>query len=97
MAHRLSRQAESDLADIWHYIASESGSVEVADLFIDSITSRFLLLADHPYVGRLRDDLRPGLRSFPLGQYVIIYRIDGADVLVLHVLHSRRDIGNILE
>jgi len=43
-----------------------------------------------------RDDLRPGIRSIPVGEYVIFYRRDGEDVLVLHVLHGRRDIGSIL-
>ena len=75
-----------------YHIARDSGSIEIADRLIDSITDRFFLLGNHPNVGRLRDDLRPGLRSFPVGQYVIIYRIDGIDVLILHVVHGRRDI-----
>ncbi len=79
MAHRLAPQVEFELDDIWYYIARDSGSAEIADRLIDSITDRFHLLADHPYVGRLREDLRAGLRSFPVGQYVIIYRIDDSD------------------
>ena len=75
----------------------ESGSIEIADRLIDSITDRFYLLASHPYVGRLREDLRPGLRSFPVGQYIVIYRIDQTDVLILHVLHSHRDILRIFD
>lgn len=92
MAHRLASQVEFELDDIWYYVARESGSTEIADRLIDSITDRFFLLANHPYVGRLREDLRPGLRSFPVGQYVIIYRIEDTDVLILHVLHSHRDV-----
>lgn len=95
MTHRLASQVEFELDDIWYYVARESGSVEIADRLIDSITDRFFLLANHPYVGRLREDLRPGLRSFPVGQYVIIYRIEDADVLILHVLHSHRDVQRI--
>lgn len=95
MAHRLASQVEFELDDIWYYVARESGSIEIADRLIDSITDRFFLLANHPYVGRLREDLRPGMRSFPVGQYVIIYRIEDADVLILHVLHSHRDIQRI--
>lgn len=95
MAHRLASQVEFELDDIWYYVARESGSIEIADRLIDSITDRFFLLANHPYVGRLREDLRPGLRSFPVGQYVIIYRIEDADVLILHVLHSHRDVQRI--
>ena len=37
---------------------------DVADRFLDSLTSRFLLLTQHPYLGRKRDDdLRPGVCS----------------------------------
>ena len=43
---------------------------------------------------RARDeDLRPGLRSFPVGEYVIIYRIQDEDVLILRVLRGSRDIA----
>lgn len=48
MAHRLAPEVETELDDIWYYIARESGNVEVADRLIDSITDRFFLLARHP-------------------------------------------------
>ena len=95
MPHRLASQVEFELDDIWYYIARESGSTEIADRLIDSITDRFLLLASYPYIGRPREDLRPGLRSFPVGQYVIFYRIEDVDVRILHVVHSHRDIQRI--
>jgi len=70
MGHRRTPQADSDLDGIWYYVASKSGSLEVADRFIDSITERFFLLASHPNIGRARGyDLRPGLRRFPVGEY----------------------------
>jgi len=93
MAHRLAPQAEADLDDIWYYTARQSQSIEIADRVVDSITERFFLLATYPHVGRRRDeDLRPGLRSFPVGEYVIIYRVQGEDVLILRVLRGSRDI-----
>ncbi len=93
MAHRLAPEAEADLDDIWYYIAKESQSVEVADRVIDSIVDRFFLLATYPHLGRRRDeDLRPGLRSLPVGEYVIIYRLEGEDVLILHIIRGSRDI-----
>jgi len=64
MAHRLAPQGEVELDDISYYIARDSNSMEIADRLIDSVTDRFFLLGDHPYAGRLRDDLRPGLRGF---------------------------------
>jgi toxin ParE1/3/4 len=93
MGHLRTPQADSDLDEIWYYIAIKSRSVEIADRLIDSVTDRFFLLASHPNVGRPRDeDLRPGLRSFPVGEYVIIYRIQDEDVLILRVLRGSRNI-----
>jgi len=93
MGHRRSPQVDSDLDGIWYYVASKSGSVEIADRLIDSITDRFFLLASHPNIGRARDeDLIPGLRSFPVGQYIIIYRMGGDDVFILRVLRGSRNI-----
>ena len=70
-----------------------SQSVEVADRVIDWIAERFFLLATYPHLGRRRDkDLRPGLRSLPVGEYVIIYRLEGEDVLILRIIRGSRDI-----
>jgi hypothetical protein len=41
MAHRLAPRAETDLDEIWYYTAKESGSIEIANRLIDSITDRF--------------------------------------------------------
>jgi toxin ParE1/3/4 len=93
MGHVRSPQADSDLDSIWYYVASESGSVEIADRLIDTITDRFFLLANYPNIGRSRDDdLRPGVRSFLVGEYVIIYRLRDEDVLILRVLRGSRNI-----
>ena len=96
MAHYLAPQATADLDDVWYYVAVESRSVEIADRFVDSLTERFFLLAGHPYLGRPRDDdFGIGLRSFPVGEYVIVYLVDGGDVFTLRVVHGRRDLEDV--
>ena len=40
--------------------------------------------------------MRPGLRSFAVGQYVIVYAIDDEDVQILHVFHGSQDIEVLL-
>jgi toxin ParE1/3/4 len=92
MAHRLAPQARADLDVVWNYIVRESGNVAAADGVIDAITERFYLLSQYPRMGRARDDLRPGLRSFAVGEYVIVYAIDDEDVEILYVFHGRQDI-----
>jgi len=93
MAHRIAPQAVADLDDIWLYVARGSGSVEIADQLIDSITERFFLLSGHPYLGRRRDeDLGIGSRSFSVGEYVIVYCVADQEVLILRVVDGRRDL-----
>ena len=93
MPHRVAPAAEAELDDIWYYIAKESDSIEIADRMVDSITDRFFLLARFPHIGRRRDeDLRPGLRSFVVGEYVIIYRVEDGEILILHVIRGSRDL-----
>jgi toxin ParE1/3/4 len=93
MAHRVSPRAEADLDDIWFYTAKESGSIEIANRFIDTITDRFLLLAGFLYIGRSRDeDFGPGCRSLTVGEYVVVYCVEKENVLILRVVHGRRDL-----
>ena len=81
MAHRVAPRAEADLDDIWIHVARESGSIDVATRLIDSITGRFSFLAAFPYAGRARNkDLGAGSRSFVVGEYVIVYCVEGEDV-----------------
>ncbi|HEY5254144.1 MAG TPA: type II toxin-antitoxin system RelE/ParE family toxin [Acidobacteriaceae bacterium] len=93
MSYRLSRRARRDLLQIWNYIAVDSESS--ADRFIDMLIQHFHLLERNPYIGRDRDELRAGYRSFPVGQYLIFYRIMGPGVQIMHVMHSKRDIENL--
>jgi toxin ParE1/3/4 len=98
MAHRVAPRAEADLDDIWFYLARESASMDVATRLIDSITGRFFFLATFPYVGRARDeDFGAGLRSFAIGEYVIVYCVEGADVFILRVVHGRRDLEALFD
>jgi toxin ParE1/3/4 len=93
MEHRVSPSAERDLDEIWFYVAKESGSIEIANRLIDSITDRFFLLTTFPFIGRSRDeDFGLGCRSFSVGEYVIVYEIDAENLLILRVAHGRRDI-----
>jgi toxin ParE1/3/4 len=96
MAHRVVQRAEADLDDIWLYVTKESSSIEIANRLIDTITDRFLALARFPSMGRSRqEDLGPGCRSPAVGEYVIVYCIENEDVLVLRVVHGRRQIEAI--
>ena len=70
--------------------------MDVATRLIDALTSRFYLLSNFPYVGRARDeDFGAGSRSASVGEYVILYCVDGQEILILRVVHGRRDLEEI--
>ena len=92
----ISAEAEADLDDIWLYVAKESQSIERAEVTLDRIAVFFSKLARNPYLGRQRDDLRPGYHSFRVGEYIVFYRVTEAEeVPVLRVIHGKRDLERI--
>ena len=92
---RISPRASSDLIEIWSYIADDS--VANADAFIDKLYQVIQALARQPGSGRHREELAPGIQSFPFGRYIIFYRVVAGAVEIVRVLHGARDIENIFE
>lgn len=54
--------AQSDIDEIWDFIADDNE--ERADAFIDTLDEKLQLLAQTPGMGRSREELAKGLRSF---------------------------------
>lgn len=82
--------AAADILETWDYIAEDS--LDEADLWVDRLDEKLGLLATQPLMGRARNELAAGLRSFPFGRYVVFYvpLADGIDVV--RVLHGSRDV-----
>jgi|SRR5882724_974048 len=89
----LSRAARSDLIEIWEYIASENRPS--ANRIIREIKARFKTLHKFPELGRRRDELKKGLRSFPVKKYVVFYFVTDDFVKIDRVLHGAQDIDSI--
>ncbi len=88
--------AEADLDDIWDYI-EEHSSQEQAEDFLRKLGTKIETLARSPYIGRSRDELLPGLRSFPFKDYLIFYVPLANGIEVVRVLRGRRDIERIFQ
>ena len=87
---RVSDQAKTDLVEIWEYIARDSS--EAADRMLHRIVQTYLALADNPRSGRSRDELRSGLRSIPVGNYLIFYRLTDTGIGVARIVHGARNL-----
>jgi toxin ParE1/3/4 len=86
----LSPKAEKDLDEIWWYIAQDSPAS--ADKLLDEIEDTSRRLARFKNMGRSRDELYPGLQSFPVGKYLIFYMPIRGGIEIVRVLHGMMDI-----
>lgn len=86
--------ARADLAEAWRYIAGESGP-DRADDYLDRIADRLQRLSGQPCMGRARPELSPGLRSFPAASHVVFYRPYAGGIIVVRVLHGRREVERL--
>lgn len=92
---RLSDQAKADLVEMWEYIAQENPTA--ADRLLHKLVMQYKALAENPGMGRLREELRPGLRSFPVGNYLILYNPIPEGIAVFRIIHGARDLEMLLE
>ena len=90
MRVRYLRQARTDLADIAYYIALQNR--DAARRTVDLIRDRLKVLESFPGAGRPRDDLHPGLRSWPIDHYVVFYTSDEREIRIVRIIHGARDV-----
>jgi toxin ParE1/3/4 len=95
--YRLSSQALDDLEDIWDYLGLEKDNPAAAQRQIEILHRKFRLLAQNPWLGEACDRLRPGLRFFTAGKYVVFYLPTQAGVEVERIIHGSRDIEALFD
>lgn len=90
MQVRFSPLAREDLAEIKRHIARDKPLA--AARFIRSVRDRIRqTIGAFPEFGQACEQLAPGLRRFPIGTYVVFYRVTER-VEIVRVLHGARDI-----
>lgn len=85
-----SQRAEKDLLEIWLYIADDD--MEAADRQIERIVQSRQTLAQHPGISFARAEIRTGLRSWPVGPYLILHEDDADGLRIVRVIHGARDV-----
>src|SRR5947209_8584452 len=88
-------RARADMEVISDYYADKSESF--ARKLLAEIFRLARLHAQFPLMGRPREDLRPGLRSFAVKPYVVFYRPTADTIEVARVLHGAQDLGSIMK
>src|SRR3989337_3007709 len=92
--------AESDLLDIYRYVA-RNDSVERADGLLENLEKTIMKLETMPLRGHFPPELeRIGVLEFReifFKPYRIIYQVAGGSVFIHCVLDGRRDLLDILQ
>ncbi|MBC7667402.1 MAG: type II toxin-antitoxin system RelE/ParE family toxin [Gemmatimonadaceae bacterium] len=90
MTYRLSRNAEDDVIQIYVTGVTEFG-VDQAERYHEGLERAFAFLSDFPLAAPERAELKGSIRVHPYRSHIIIYRLDGADVLIQRVRHAGED------
>jgi toxin ParE1/3/4 len=94
-AYRLSPAALADLDAIWDHSA-RNWSVDQADSYIRNLAADMQLLAQNPEMARPRSEIHPPVRLYRSGAHLILYRINGAEIDILRITHSRQNWAALL-
>jgi toxin ParE1/3/4 len=89
-----SPNARADLSAIWDYYVEVAGR-HTADEVVRGITEVCTLLEEHPFAGRARNEVRPGLRSIAASPHVVFYRVQDDVAEIARVLDGRRDLDEV--
>jgi plasmid stabilization system protein ParE len=91
----LSKGAELDLNEMWEYIAQDN--LDAADRWIEKLFEVFESLAHNPGMGHLRNDLTDyPVLFWPIGAYLVIYRVQLELIEIVAVTQGARDIPSFL-
>jgi len=89
--YSLTPAADQDIVEIWLY-TFETWGIEKANHYLVQIEKCINSLVEQPGLGKKRNEIRGGYRSFPVGHHLIFYRQTLREkVEVVRVLHERMD------
>lgn len=89
---RLTEPAIKDIEQIVNYIAKETGLLQ-SERFLSKLDGKFAKIAQFPNLGRLREEILPGLRSLPIDSYLILYMPIDNEVEIFRVISGYKDIS----
>lgn len=87
---RLSTQARRDVTSLLQYSLERWGE-KSHQVYAEAIDQALETLRQFPTIGRIRDDIEPGLHGSFVKRHLILYRIEENVVVVTRVLHHRMD------
>ena len=94
--YSISKEAQNDLKEIQHYTMTNWGKQQAKQYLIE-LTANFEMLAHSPKMGKIREEIHEGLRSFKARHHIVFYREGPNGIAIARILHASMDIKRHLE
>jgi plasmid stabilization system protein ParE len=72
-----------------------AATAATAEKLLNEIDRACFVLGAWPEYGRVRNDVRAGLRAISISRYVVFYRVTKEAIEVVRVFDERRDVDAI--
>ena len=92
--YKLTPAAISNLKEIADHTEIKWG-IEQRNKYMQDLYDYFQLLAQNPYIGKDRSEIKSRYRSITQGSHVIFYIITDSYVEVIGVPHAREDMDRV--
>lgn len=74
------------------YIAgAQDFGLEQAQRYHQKLQQAFEFLAENPFAGPKRPELKSAIRIHPAGAHIVLYTVRDNDIYILRVRHGRED------
>ncbi|MFT7032971.1 MAG: toxin ParE1/3/4 [Cyclobacteriaceae bacterium] len=94
--YELSDEADQDIEEIFDFTESNFGFDQAVE-YLSKLEGVINQLVENPEIGRTRNEIKVGLRSFPKSSHVIFYRILTDRIRIVRVIHGSKDLPNFLK
>ena len=92
----LKAAARAELREIYEFSVAEFG-LRVAEIYLNGLRAAFDRILEYPAAGRVYPGVTPETRVLNCRQHRVFYQVSDDAILIVRVLHGRRDERELLE
>ncbi|MBO6549310.1 MAG: type II toxin-antitoxin system RelE/ParE family toxin [Rhizobiales bacterium] len=96
MIYKKTPKADEDILGIYAYTLEQFGE-EQAITYFRSLEGCFEFLCDHPRAAKQREEFNPPVRIHHHKKHFILYSVEDEYLLIVRVLHERRELKRYLD